>query len=212
MREETLYKILKEKSIQIDILVNNAGQAIYGKFSEITLEEQLKIAHLNVITVMTLCKLFGTDMVKQNSGKILNVASIGGFQACPNMSHYFASKAYIIILSESLHQEFKSAGVTVTVLCPGATETEFITRANIQDTMVAHKPFTMSAARVAQAGYSALMKGKPLVVTGLINKLWIMTIRFIPRFLAIFIVSFLHQKRNFYNINNKNKVNKANLI
>ncbi len=195
---ETLYKIIKQKGIDIDILINNAGRAIHGKLLETSLEEQLKIAQLNMITVMTLCKLFGADMVKKKSGKILNVGSIGGFQACPNMSHYFASKAYILILSESLNEEFKPAGVTVTVLCPGATETEFITRTNIQDTIVAHKPFTMSASKVAQAGYSALMQGKALIVTGIINKLWIMTIRFIPRFIAIFIVGFLHENRHFY--------------
>jgi len=118
--------------------------------------------------------------VKRSSGKILNVASTGAFQPCPLNAVYCASKAYVLHFSEGIAEELRGSGVTVTALCPGATKTNFAKRAKIEDTRMFSSNL-MEAGKVAEIGYSALMKGKTVVVPGISNKLMVESIRFSPR-------------------------------
>jgi short-subunit dehydrogenase len=141
-----------------------------------------------------LCKLFGTDMVKKRSGSILNVASTAAFQAGPFMSTYYASKAYVLMLSEALNNELAKDGVNVTVLCPGPTRTEFFERNEMINTKLAKSPYMMKAADVAQAGFDGLMKKKKIVIPGLINRVLAFSVRFIPRTVVLMIARSLNQK------------------
>src|SRR5271163_4059267 len=115
--------------IHVDALVNNAGFGQYGFFVENDLEECLRQIQLNVTALTHLTHLYLPAMVGRQSGRILNVASTAAFQPGPLMAVYFATKAYVLHLSEALANELQETGVTVTCLCPGATVTEFHKRA-----------------------------------------------------------------------------------
>ena len=124
-----LFDQLQREDIAVDILVNNAGYGVFGEFAKIPLEDTLGQIQLNVTALTHLTKLFLGSMIERRSGKIMNVASVAGFQPGPLMAVYYATKAYVISFSEALANELADKGVTVTCLCPGATETAFAGRA-----------------------------------------------------------------------------------
>lgn len=115
-----------------DVLVNNAGFANNGAFAEIPENEILQEVQLDVVTLTELTRLYLAGMLERRSGKILNVASTAAFLPGPNMAVYYASKAYVLSLSEALAYETRGTGVTVTCLCPGATATDFHARAKVE--------------------------------------------------------------------------------
>jgi short-subunit dehydrogenase len=175
-----LFGQLARENIAVDVLVNNAGYGIRGAFAEIPAEESLGQIQLNIASLTTLTKLFLGPMLERHAGKILNVASTAGFQPGPLMAVYYATKAYVISFSEALANELKGTGVSVTCLCPGPTDTEFQGRAGTGGNLLKRlRP--MDAKTVARDGYRALMKGKPLVVSGFRN--WVLTesLRISPR-------------------------------
>jgi len=175
-----LFDQVERENIGIDVLVNNAGYGKLGAFADVPLEESLGQIELNITALTHLTKLFLGPMLERKSGKILNVASTAGFQPGPLMAVYYATKAYVISFSEALANELSGSGVTVTCLCPGATDTEFQKRAGTEETLL-FKLRPMTAKAVAQDGYRALMKGKPLVISGLKNWLLAESLRISPR-------------------------------
>jgi short-subunit dehydrogenase len=191
---QELYDIISADGIDINVLVNNAGIGTNGKFTDFSADNHMDLIQLNITSLTMLCKLFGTDMVKKRSGSILNVASTAAFQAGPFMSTYYASKAYVLMLSEALNNELAKDGVNVTVLCPGPTQTEFFERNEMIDTKIAKSPYIMTATDVAQAGFAGLMKEKKIVIPGLINKLLAFAVRFTPRSVTTLIARSLNQK------------------
>ena len=176
-----MFEQLVREDIAIDVLVNNAGYGKRGAFADVALEESLGQIQLNITALTHLTKLFVAPMVKRESGKILNVASTAGFQAGPLMSVYYATKAYVILFSEGVASELKGSGVTVTCLCPGATDTEFQKRAGMEKTLLFRRMHPASAESVARSGYRGLMKGKPLVISGLRNWMMMESLRISPR-------------------------------
>ncbi len=127
-----LYEHTKDE--KIDFLVNNAGFGAYGKFTDVPLEKELELIHTNVCAVHILTKLYLRDMVKRNSGHILNVGSAAGFLAGPTFSSYYASKNYVVRLTEAIHEELRrdKINVGVSVLCPGPVQTNFNDVANVK--------------------------------------------------------------------------------
>lgn len=181
---DELYNELKTQGIQIDALVNNAGFATYGKFVEIPLEKELQEMQLNMVTLTHLSKLFGKDMVARKNGKILNIASTAAFQPGPLMAVYYATKAYVLSFSEALANELEGTGVTVTVLCPGPTESGFQERAAMQESKLVQKGGMvrmMTSEEVAAQGYEATKRGQTIVIPGFSNQLGTMLPRFLPR-------------------------------
>jgi len=176
-----LFDQLQRERANIDVLVNNAGYGKLGAFAEVSYEESAGQINLNVTALTHLTKLFLSPMLERKSGKILHVASTAGFQSGPLMAVYYATKAYVISFSEALANELQTSGITVTCLCPGATDTEFQTRAGTEQTTLFRRMRPMDAATVARDGYRALMKGKPLVISGLRNKLLTQSLRVSPR-------------------------------
>src|ERR1017187_4987397 len=179
--------------IQVDALVNNAGFGQYGMFVENDLEECLRQIQLNVTTLTHLTRLYLPGMIERKSGRILNVASTAAFQPGPLMAVYFATKAYVLHLSEALANELDGSGVTVTCLCPGATTTEFHKRANATG-MRLLKMGSMDARTVAEDGYRALVAGKPVVISGFKNWLVAQSVRFSPRRLVTAIARKLQEQ------------------
>jgi len=174
---EEVYKELKE--IQINILINNAGFATHGNFSEIPLENEVDELMLNIVALTSLTKLIVRDMIRRGEGKILNVASTAAFVPGPLMSVYYASKAYVLSFSEGLAEELKGTGVSITVLCPGPTDTGFAKRAGVENTILFNKKL-MDPKRVATVGYKALMRGKKVVIPGTRNNVGSFFMKHLP--------------------------------
>ena len=163
-------------------------------FELYNIEKMMDTLQLNIAALTLLCRLFGAEMVKKQSGRILNVSSTAAFQAGPLMSAYYASKAYVQMFSEALNFEFRTYNVTVTALCPGPTRTEFFRRHDMIETNVANGPWVMKAEDVARAGFAGLMQGKMIVIPGFLNKLMAFSVRLAPRRLPAAIVNYLNQK------------------
>lgn len=165
---QEIFDDLKGRNISIDILVNNAGHGQRGNYWEIDLERDLSMVRLNIEAVLRLTKLFLPPMLARKRGRILNTASVAGFEPGPLLAVYHATKAFVLSLSESLATELEDKGVTVTALCPGPTDTDFFPKADMMDT----RAFQYAAAPqdVAKAGYQAAMDGKRVIIPGGMNK------------------------------------------
>jgi short-subunit dehydrogenase len=164
----------------VDILVNNAGFGQKGKFWEIPLERDLGMVRVNVEAVLRLTKLFLPGMIERRKGRILNTASIAGFEPGPGLATYHATKAFVLSLSESLATELKDTGVTLTALCPGATDTDFFEKADMVNTTIFQKGNLMAPQDVAAAAYKAMMNGDRVVITGGVNKAIVYSRHLIP--------------------------------
>jgi short-subunit dehydrogenase len=167
-----------------DVLVNNVGFANNEKFWRIREADTLEELQVDVVALTQLTRLYLPAMLERKDGKILNVASTAGFLPGPNMAVYYAGKAYVISFSEALAEELRGTGVTVTVLCPGATATGFQARASANETMLFRLPMA-NAASVAKAGIDGMMRGKPVVVPGITNKLVMLAPKLVPRRLLV---------------------------
>jgi short-subunit dehydrogenase len=176
----------------VDVLVNNAGFGGLGRFAERSREDDLRMVALNVTALTDLTKTFLPGMLVRRRGRILNVASTAGFQPGPFMAVYYASKAYVLSLSQALAEETAGSGVTVTCLCPGPTESEFHAIAGTDAQPLTSGALSMSAEAVAEAGYKAMMRGKLVEVPGLTNKLGAQSVRVAPRRVVLKIVRRLH--------------------
>ena len=190
---QEIYDILKQNDITIDYLINNAGFIVYGRFSDTNWSEDHKMIQLHMLTLTHLIKLFLPDMLIRKNGKILNIGSTGSFVPGPLNAVYCATKNYILSLSEAIAEELNGTGVTVTALCPGGTKTEFAEKANIKNSSV-HFFKAMEANKVARIGYKALMKGKRVVIPGMLNKIQIFSIRFTPRIVVSKLIKFMMSK------------------
>ena len=149
---------------------------------------------LNMVALTHLTRLLLPGMIKQRAGKILNMASTAAFQPGPLMAVYYASKAYVLSFSEALANELRGTGVTVTVLCPGPTRTNFQSRAGVGDSLLARSG-AADAASVARAGYRGLMAGTTVVIPGMRNRLLAFAVRCLPRPLVVRAVRRIQEKR-----------------
>ena len=154
---------LYNKAKNIDILVNNAGLGDFGFFSETELEKDLTIIETDVIAMHILTKLYLKDMKKRNSGKILNVASIAGFLPGPLMATYYASKNYVVRLSEAIREELKKekSDVKISILCPGPVKTNFNNVANVKFELK-----SLSSEYVARYTVKKFLENKFYIVPG----------------------------------------------
>ncbi len=140
-----LFDQLQHERIAVDILVNNAGFGTFGEFATIPEEEILGQIHLNITALTHLTRLSLPAMLERRSGKIMNVASTAAFQPGPMMAVYYATKAYVLSFSEALANELSGSGVVVSCFCPGATDTDFQKRANMEDSRLFKKMRPMTA-------------------------------------------------------------------
>lgn len=154
------------------MLVNDAGQGLYGQFVETDIRRELAIVRLNIDATIVLTKHFLPKMVARGDGRILNLASIASRTPGPWQSVYHGTKAFVLSWSEAIRHEVKDSGVTVTALMPGATDTDFFNKADMNASkIVQDKDNLDDAADVAKAGYEALMAGEDKVIAGAKNKI-----------------------------------------
>jgi short-subunit dehydrogenase len=164
----------------VDLLVNNAGFGLIGRFAELDAKRQRQMIDLNVGTLTDLCRAVAPGMIARKSGAILNVASTAAFQPGPKMAVYFATKAFVLSLTEALHEELKPHGIKVSCLCPGPTRTEFGDVAGFGGNGMFDK-VAMNAREVVEAGLKGLNSNRAVVVTGWVNKIGAASTRFAPR-------------------------------
>ncbi len=170
---------LQQSTIQVGFLVNNAGVDVYGYFYDTDWTQELEMIQLNLVSLTHLTKRLLTEMRQHGFGRILNLSSTGAFVPCPLNSVYSATKAYVWNFSAALAEELRGTGITVTVLCPGATRTEFQRRAHIGNIRLLRFG-VMEAASVAEAGYRAMMAGRRVAVPGLYNQAQVLLARLLP--------------------------------
>jgi len=168
-----LYEQVKDE--QIDVLINNAGLGVFGPFSTTDLQKELTMIDTNIVAVHILTKLFLKDFIARDSGYILNVASAAAFEPGPLLSSYYASKAYVLRLTEAIYEELRRAGskVHVSVLCPGPVHTEFDSVADVKFTVKG-----LESRDVAEYALAKLFQNKLVIVPGTLMKLSHFFVRF----------------------------------
>lgn len=193
--ESNCYKLYNNlKNSNIDILINNAGFGLIDDFWKSDLDKELKMIDLNVKTVHILTKLFLQDFIKKNNGYILNVASSAAFMPGPLMATYYATKAYVLHLTEAIYEELRSinSNVVVSCLCPGPVNTEFNKVAGVRFSLKG-----LDSYKVAQYTVKKLMQKKLIIIPGFSMKISIFLTRFIPRKTLLKITHAIqHKKRN----------------
>jgi len=190
-----VYDEVKQNNISIDYLINNAGLGDIGLFANCDWKKQENMINLNITALAHFTRLYLPDMIKQGSGKILNVASTAAFQPGPTMSVYFATKAFVLSFSEAVNEEVRDKGITVTALCPGSTESGFHAAA-IGDNKELKERRLPSSRKIAEFGYRAMMKGKSVAIPGLMNSIMATSVRFIPRALMVKAVRKIQEKKH----------------
>jgi short-subunit dehydrogenase len=191
---QEIFETLCFKNISIDVLVNDAGFGWKGNFAEMNSADIMEMIQVNITALTLLTRLFLPEMLKRKSGKILNVASTAAFQPGPEMAMYYASKAFVLSFSEALSEEVRGTGVSVTTLCPGPTNTNFQQRAKMANTQLFRKMSVMDSKTVAAIGYRGLMKGKRVIIPGIVNKIGVWSTRFVSHAMLMKVVKFMHKE------------------
>jgi uncharacterized protein len=167
---ELVWRALADLGRPLDVLAANAGIGTGGAFAETSLAAELKTVGLNVVATTHLLKLAVEDMARRGEGRILITGSIAGLGPAPFQAVYGATKAYLNQLGEAIREELRETGVSVTVLMPGPTDTEFFERAHMEDTPIGRSDGKADPAKVARQGWSAMLRGASGVTTGFMNK------------------------------------------
>lgn len=191
---QEVYEETSRQNIQIDYLINNAGFGDFGMFTETDWNKEQQMINLNITTLTQFTKLYVKDMVKRGKGKIMNVASTAAFQSGPTMAVYFATKAYVLSFSEAVDNEVRDKGITVTILCPGATESGFQAAAAMEESGLVKGKKLPTSKEVAEYGYKAMMKGRTVAIHGWMNAILAGSVRFMPRSIVVKITRRIQDK------------------
>lgn len=186
-----LYDMIKDQDI--DVLINNAGFGMFGNFDVLDIRREIDMINVNIIACDILTKLFLKDMKRKNSGYILNVGSIAGFMPGPLMSSYYASKSYVVKLTQAIRKELKKSksGVSVSVLCPGPVNTHFNETAGVK---FAVKP--LSSEFVAKYAIDMMFKKKLVIVPGFIIKIARLLSKLSPDNIVADVVYYIQTKKD----------------
>jgi short-subunit dehydrogenase len=178
-----VFEFTKSNGLEIELLINNAGVGLYGEHVDLSIDGLNRMLSLNVGAVSELCVLYGAEMRRRGSGRILNVASTAAYQPTPFFAAYGASKAFILNFSEALAMELADHGVTVSCLSPGPTDTGFFDELDARGIQNAHfaKTDRHDARTVAELGLETMMSGRLSKIVGAKNYLRAWSARFAPR-------------------------------
>lgn len=178
--------------LAVDTLVNNAGFGINAAFADMPLDRIQGMMQLNMVALTEMCHAVLPGMRARGGGRILNIASVAAFQACPRFAVYGATKSYVLMFSEALAAEENRNGIRVTAVCPGATDTAFHDVAGNKGTLAAK--LMDSPETVADSALAALARGRRVIVTGLLNKPLPLFVRLLPRPLVTWFAGVLVQR------------------
>ena len=185
-----IYKKLKNENIEV--LINNAGFGTFGKFYKTEWKREAEMINLHVLNTAHLTKLFLKDMIKKNNGKILNIASVAAIQPGPMMSLYYATKSFILHFTEAISNEVKDKNISISVLCPGQTNTNFQESVSSKKNKINFN--TSCPIKVAKYGYNALKKNITVSVPGFLNKIIVFLNRILPRSTSTNLVRYIQEK------------------
>ncbi len=188
-----LHAEVERRGIVVDALVANAGAGTYGDIRDGDLAKDVAMIQLNTTSVVVLTRLVLAGLIARR-GKILVTASTAAFQPCPHMAIYAATKAFVLSFCEALAEEISDTGVTVTALCPGPTATGFFDAAEMNASALVKGKRLPSSESVAAVGYRAMLKGRRVVVPGLMNNILVQSVRFTPRRVITRIVSIMARR------------------
>ncbi len=191
---QRVFNAAMKQGKEIEIIVNNAGFGDYDLVKDADWTTLSNMINLNVLALTNLSHLFAKVFVDQHSGRIMNVASTAAFIPGPHMAVYHASKAFVLNFTEALAEELKEEGVSVTVLCPGPTESNFAKYDKMRGSAIVERKLP-SSEEVAKFGYNAMMDGKRVAIHGLGNKLATEVPRFAPRKTVSFVVNQIYGQR-----------------
>ena len=177
---QSLFNYVEMNKLNVDILVNNAGIGTFGDFSEIEWVKEEALIDINIKALTKLTKYFLPKIIECKNGGILNVASTAAFCSGPRMAAYYASKAYVLNLTEAIYEECKDSGIKISCLCPGPVKTTFQDKAGIKKSESAKK-YLMDAEEVAKVSYKDFKKGKLIIIPGMKNKLLVIGNKLLPR-------------------------------
>lgn len=177
---QVLYERVQAAGLNVDVLVNNAGFGLYGAHMSIPWEKEREMLTLDIVALMQLTKLFARDMLARNSGYILQVSSVAGYQSSPTYAAYSAAKSFVLLFGEAFNFELRNTGVSCTVLSPGITATGFLKAAG-QTPSLYQRLFMMQSPAVVRTGLKAMLKRRPSVIAGWLNAFVAWSTRFIPR-------------------------------
>ncbi len=180
---EKIIEVVEEKNFTVDNLINNAGIGSFGFLHDLEDGLEEKIININIVALTMLTKYFSRKMIERRQGGILNVASTAAFIGGPKMSIYYSSKAYVLSLTEAIHDELKGLDIRVSCLCPGPVKTSFQEKAGIKKSEKS-KRYLMDASDIAQCAYREFAMGKAIIIPGYKNKLLILGNKLIPRALS----------------------------
>lgn len=194
-----IVQVLEERQIGVDVLVNNAGFAQYGPLAESDAATMEQVLGVNIVALTLLSRAFLPSMIEASRRdgrrrRILNVGSVAGFLPGPLMAVYYASKAYVLSLSESMAAELSGQNISVTCLCPGPTQSEFQSVAKMDFSRLS-KSVLSDAATVARQGYRGCMRGQVLVIPGASNKIGAFVPRLLPRQLLARLVRRVQERK-----------------
>jgi len=180
------------QSRRYEVLVNNAGFAVHGRFSETRIESEVDLVSVQLAAALKLTKAVLPGMIERRGGRILNVGSVYCYSPVPFQSVYSACKAFLLSFSAAIRSELSGTGVTVTVFCPGITQTEFRSRAGIAEK---NKSSGMTAEAAARIAFRETMRGSAVVVPGLPNKLFVIVAKILPNSVFTGIVRYINRLR-----------------
>ncbi|NND09349.1 MAG: SDR family oxidoreductase [Saprospiraceae bacterium] len=201
-----IYRHVQNEKINLHVLINNAGFGTLGLFPEVQWERDKRMIRLHVETLTHLTKLFLKDMLNQSEGKILNVASVAGFQPSPLMAVYNATKSYIISFTEAIANEVQGTGVTITVLCPGLTKTGFQKSVGVGNPDFTRKKWLSDEAHsVAKLGINGMQAGKVMVIPGILNNILANLHRFLPRRIVTRLARKIQEKNRSFLVDSSSK-------
>lgn len=170
---------LQSQEIEVEVLINNAGLGVYGMFSEISQDQIMEMLQVDVVALTELTKVFSEQMITRRSGYILLVSSIAAYQPSPTYAVYAAAKSYVLSLGEALNYELKPHGVSVSVVSPGVTATEFFEVAGQKLTFFQRMSISKSMP-VAKKALQAMFAGSPNTIPGLMNKMTVFLTKIVP--------------------------------
>src|SRR2546426_4748914 len=189
---DSLISRLSDDSRRYEVLVNNGGFGIHGDFASTDSDQNLRLLNVQLAAALKLTRAVLPAMIGRRSGHILNVASVYSFSPVPFQSVYAACKAFLLSFSSALENELKGTGVSMTVFCPGVTQTEFRSRAGIGQKRTSTGMTAEAAARIA---FAETLRGKHVVVPGLVNRLFVFVVQLLPDSMVAGLVRFINRQR-----------------
>lgn len=177
---QSLFNYIEINKLAVNILINNAGIGTFGDFNDIEWSKEEALIDINIKALTQLTKYFLPKIIDYKNGGVLNVASTAAFCSGPRMAAYYASKAYVLNLTEAIYEEYKGNGINISCLCPGPVKTSFQGKAGIKKSESAKK-YLMDAEEVAKVCYKDFNKGKLIIIPGMKNKLLVMGKKLLPR-------------------------------